>query len=153
MSASSANPTTAFSRVRRFDLLSIVALIGLLYFAQDFWVPLVLAALLSFLLDPLNRRLERWGLSHLMAVLTTTCFSFLLLGVLIYLVTTQVLDVAQKLPDYRNNLIAKANSLRMSNEGPIGRAVQTIKDVTNSLEKPETPGRALREAEGAPKAE
>jgi hypothetical protein len=37
MSASSANSTTAFSRVRRFDLLNIVALIGLLYFAQDFW--------------------------------------------------------------------------------------------------------------------
>jgi predicted PurR-regulated permease PerM len=141
-----------FSRgIRRLDLLSIVALIGLLYFAQDFFVPLVLAALLSFLLDPVNRRLEHAGMKHLLAVLTTTCFTFLLLGVLIYLVTTQVLDVAEKLPAYRNNLIQKANSLRMSNEGPIGKAVETIKDVAKSLEKPETPGRVVREAEGDPK--
>jgi hypothetical protein len=76
-----------------------------------------------------------------------------MLGVLIYLVTTQVLDVAQKTARLPEQPDCKSELLRMSNDGPIGRAVQTIKDVTNSLEKPETPGRALREAGGAPKTE
>src|SRR6478736_95923 len=98
------SPTTHYARSSgRFNLLTIAALIGILYFAQDFFVPLVLAALLSFLLDPVNRRLEKWGLSHMLAVLTTTLFTFVLLGTLVYLVTTQILEVAQKLPDYRNN--------------------------------------------------
>ena len=137
----------------RFHLLTIAALIGLLYFAQDFFVPLVLAALLSFLLAPLVRRLERIGLSHMLAVLATTVFTFLLVGTLVYLVTVQVLDVAQKLPNYRNNLIKKANSLRVNESGPIGKAVQTIKDVANSIEKPQSNDRGGLATEATKPAE
>ena len=122
----------------RLNLVGAVALVGLLYFARDFIVPVVLAGLLSFLLDPLNRRLERGGVRHVLAVIVTTFFSFVALGVITYVVTTQLLDVAEKLPDYRNNLIEKANSIRKTSEGPIGRAVQTLKDVVRSIEKPNT---------------
>lgn len=122
----------------RVDWLAVAAIVGLLYFAREFLVPIVLAGLLSFVLDPLNRRLERLGVRHVFAVLTTTFFSFVLLGVLIYIFTTQALEVAQKLPDYRANLIEKANSIRKSSEGPLGRAVQTLKDVVSSIEKPES---------------
>lgn len=119
------------------DLLAFSICIGLLYFAKDFVVPVVLAGLLSFLLAPLNRRLERLGMSHVFAALSSTLLSFFVVGMVIYLVTTQAFDVAQRLPDYRANLIEKANSLRKTSEGPIGRAVQTIKDVLQSIDQPE----------------
>lgn len=134
---SSATPSTE-RESSRVDWLAVAAIVGLLYFAQDFIVPIVLAGLLSFLLAPINRRFERGGVRHVFAVLTTTFFSFVLLGVLIYIFTTQALEVAQKLPDYRANLIEKANSIRKSSEGPLGRAVQTLKDVVSSIEKPES---------------
>lgn len=126
-------PASFSSRIGRVDLLTIAAVVGLLYFAQDFFVPLILAALLSFLLDPVNRRLERSGVKHVFAVLMTTALAFFLIGTLIYVVTTQVLDLAQKFPDYRSNLIAKANSLRLNDQGPIGKAVQTLKEVAQSI--------------------
>ena len=55
---------------------------------------LVLAGLLSFLLSPLVRRLERWHLGRVGAVLTTAALAFVMIGGLTYLVTSQFLDVA-----------------------------------------------------------
>ena len=133
------NSTPPIRSISRLSLLSIAALIGLLYFAKDFIVPIVLAALLSFLLDPINRRLERWRLPHVFAVLTTTLVAFFVIGALVYLVATQVIDLAQKLPDYRNNLIQKAESLKMSKEGPFARALETLKDVAKTIEKDPPP--------------
>ena len=45
-------------RTGKFNLLNIAILIGILFFAQDFFVPVVFAALLSFHLDPVYSRLE-----------------------------------------------------------------------------------------------
>jgi predicted PurR-regulated permease PerM len=134
MSAASTG-SSAPVRLGRSNILTVAALVAILYFAQDFIVPVVLAALLSFLLDPINQWLERRGLRPTLAVITTTAISFLLIGVLIYVVTVQLLDLAQQLPKYKNNLVDKANSLKVSNEGPIGKAVETIKEVVSTLEE------------------
>ena len=40
-----------------------ISVVATLRYAQEFFLPLVLAGLLSFLLSPLVRRLERWHLS------------------------------------------------------------------------------------------
>ena len=53
---------------------------GTLRYAQDFFLPLVLAGLLSFLLSPLVRRLERWHLGRVGAVLATALMAFVLIG-------------------------------------------------------------------------
>jgi predicted PurR-regulated permease PerM len=45
---------------------------------------LVLAGLLSFLLSPLVRRLERWHLARIGAVLVTAALAFVLIGGLTY---------------------------------------------------------------------
>jgi hypothetical protein len=70
-----------------------------LRFARDFFLPLVLAGLLSFLLSPLVRRLERWRLGRVGAVLVTAALAFVLIGGLTYLVTSQFLDLARSLAE------------------------------------------------------
>jgi predicted PurR-regulated permease PerM len=134
MTDAARDPSSA-PRVGRMGILIVAAWVGLLYFAQDFFVPVILAALLSFLLDPLNQWLERHGFRPTLAVLTSTALSFVVIGVLIYVVTVQVLDLAQQLPKYKNNLVEKANSLKVAGDGPIGRAVQTVKEVVATLEE------------------
>src|SRR5881394_1237666 len=89
-----------------------VATAATLRFAQDFFLPLVLAGLLSFLLSPLVRRLERWHIGRVGAVLVTAALAFVLIGSLTYLVTSQILDLAGSLPKYRSNLIARVSSLK-----------------------------------------
>ena len=133
--------------------LMIVALIAsvaaTLRFAQDFFVPLVLAGLLSFLLSPLVRRLERWHLGRIGGVLVTAALAFVLIGGLTYLVTSQFLDLASSLPKYRDNLIARVAALKTSENNPLRLAVQTISDVTSALNKEEDKASAASAAEKA----
>ena len=116
-----------------------------LRYAQDFFLPLVLAGLLSFLLSPLVRRLERWRLGRVGAVLVTAVLAFVLIGGLTYLVTSQFLDLAGSLPKYRGNLIARFSSLKTNENNPLRRAVQTISEVTAALNKPEDAAPAAAE--------
>ncbi len=61
-------------------LALFIAAAATLRFAQDFFLPLVLAGLLSFLLSPLVRWLERWRLGRVGAVLLTATLAFVLIG-------------------------------------------------------------------------
>ncbi len=117
-----------------------------LYLAQSFLLPLVFAGLLSFLLSPLVRRLERWRFGRLGAVLVTSVAAFMLIGGLTYLVTSQFLDLARSLPQYRSNLIARVSTLKTGPGNPLRVAVQTISEVTAALNQTE-------DAEGAEKPE
>ena len=114
-----------------------VATAATLRFAQDFFLPLVLAGLLSFLLSPLVRRLERCRLGRVGAVLVTAALAFVLLGALTYLVTSQILDLAGSVPKYRSNLIARVAALKTHENNPLRLAVRTITEVTAALNKPE----------------
>ncbi len=114
-----------------------VATAATLRYAQDFFLPLVLAGLLSFLLSPIVRRLECWHLGRIGAVLLTTTLAFLLIGGLTYLVSSQFLDLAGSLPKYRSNLIARVAALKTQENNPLRRAVQTIGEVTAALNKTE----------------
>ena len=95
-------------------LALFISAVATLRYAQEFFLPLVLAGLLSFLLSPLVRRLERWRIGRVGAVLLTAALAFVMLGGLTYLVTSQFLDVARSLPKYRSNLIARVASLKTS---------------------------------------
>ena len=104
---------------------------------RDFFLPLVLAGLLSFLLWPLVRRLERWHLGRAGAVLVTTALAFALIGGLTYLVSSQFIELAEALPKYRDNLIARVASLKPHGDNSLSRAGQTISEVTAALTKTE----------------
>jgi predicted PurR-regulated permease PerM len=127
-----------FAGPLRVIAVFIVAALTLRY-AQDFFLPLVLAGLLSFLLSPLVRRLERWRLGRVGAVLLTAVMAFVLIGGLTYLVTNQFLDLAGSLPKYRDNLIAKVSALKVRGDSLLGRAERTITEVKEAMTKPEKP--------------
>src|SRR4029450_6431829 len=118
-------------------LVLFVATAATLRYAQDFFLPLVLAGLLSFLLSPLVRRLERWRLGRVGAVLVTTALAFPLSGGLAYLLPSQFLDLARALPTYRSNLIARVTSLKTHESGLLSRAFQTIGEGTAALDERE----------------
>ena len=115
-------------------LALFVSAAATLRYAQDFFLPLALAGLLSFLLSPLVKRLER-RLRRVGAVLMTAALAFVLIGGLTYLITSQFLDLAASLPQYRSNLISRVSSLKTTPNNPLRRAVQTISEVTAELNK------------------
>ena len=70
----------------------------MLYLARDLFIPLALAALLTFLLSPLVTRIERW-LGRIAAVLLVVATIFAATGAAGWVLTRQLVDLATKLPD------------------------------------------------------
>jgi len=123
-------------------LVTMVAVIAVLHFAEDVLVPVALAMMMAFLLAPLVTRVERWGANRTVAVALTTLVAFALLGALVYTVAHQFLGLVEDLPSYRDNLLAKIRSLSGGAEGgAIDRSVETVKELSDELQK-SSPGKA-----------
>jgi predicted PurR-regulated permease PerM len=86
--------------------------IATLYFARDFLIPLALAALLTFLLSPLVAKIERW-LGRIAAVLLVGAMIFAATGAAGWVLTRQLVDLATKLPDYKENIQTKLRSIKV----------------------------------------
>jgi len=93
-----------------------VAIVGAaLYFARDFLLPLSLAVLLAFVLHPMLRRLERWGLPRAAGVILIAFLLAAIAGVAVWLVGREVSDLTAGVSEFRGNLVLKLRALR----GPI----------------------------------
>ncbi len=120
-------------------LASFVIVAGVLYVAEDVFVPIALAVLLSFLLAPLVVRLGRWGLGKVTSVMVVVTLAFAIIGVVGWLVTVQAINLADQLPQYRDNLRAKITALKKPNpEGVLSKASGVVKELEKEINS-ETP--------------
>ena len=100
-----------------FWLVVLAAFIAFLMLFSSILLPFVAGMALAYFLDPVADRLERWGLSRMMAtaVILLTFLLLLILGLLIIipLLATQAADFAVKVPGYITTLqqmLSDANS-------------------------------------------
>jgi predicted PurR-regulated permease PerM len=121
-------------------LVTMIAVVAVLHFAEDVLVPLALALMLAFLLAPLVSRAERSGINRVIAVAFITLTTFALLGLLVYTVGNQFLRLVEELPSYRDNLVTKVRSLSGSTQGGIERGVEAVKELSDELQK-SSPGK------------
>jgi len=106
--------------------------IAALYFGRELFIPLALAALLAFLLAPLVTRLQRW-LGRVLSVATVVLSVFVVLGIAGWVLTDQSLQLAAKLPDYRENLLNKAKYLRMPGGTQFSKLSNLFRDLRNEM--------------------
>src|SRR5437588_9735955 len=96
-------------------LLQVVILAFALFclgIAQDVFIPIALAMLLTFVLSPVVERVQRWRLPRVAAVLVTVVFAFSVLSGLGWLLATQVTTLADDLPHYKSNITRKIRQVR-----------------------------------------
>ncbi len=99
-------------------LLIAALVIAGLYFGRELLIPLALALLLGFLLDPAVSRLKRWGLPRLAATLGVVTITLCALaGMGVYL-GNQVSELSAGLPTYQSTISAKLRNLRQLASGP-----------------------------------
>lgn len=100
--------STAFRRQISFWLAGTVVLALLLYLFSDILLPFVAGMVLAYFLDPVADRLQRLGLSRVMAtVVILIAFVVVLVVAFVVLVpvlATQMADFAGKLPEYLTRL-------------------------------------------------
>ncbi|MER8865545.1 AI-2E family transporter [Mesorhizobium sp. M0751] len=106
--AAEASASASFRRQIRFWLVSAIILAVFLYVFSGILLPFVAGMVLAYFLDPVADRLERLGLSRLMAtVVILIAFIVVLVLAVVILVpvlASQMADFASKLPDYLTRL-------------------------------------------------
>ena len=105
----------------------------LLLFAKVLLIPLAFALTLSFLLLPAVAFLEKRGLRRPLAVAIASALTCICLVLGAYVLSRQVLRVAQTLPGYRANIQQRIESLHSSSESSLQAAVVTIEDMSSDL--------------------
>src|SRR6478736_740049 len=110
-------------------LLLIAVILGTLYFAQALLIPLALALTLNFLLAPAVLLLEKARIPRTPAVGIVVIVAFCLIAGVGWVVTSQLLGVAIKLPNYRTNIRDKIIAAHKPTEGSLGQAVKMIEDI------------------------
>lgn len=119
------------------------AIVAALYFAQEVFIPLAVAVLLTFLLAPAVTWLERRGMRGVLAVLLVVATALGVLGTITWTVQRQFVEVAGKLPDYQDNIRNKLERFRGATGGRFSKAVrgveETVKSVAGSQPSPRPP--------------
>src|ERR1700683_1905390 len=85
--------------------------VAILYFAREILVPIALAVLLSFVLAPLVRILQRVKLPRALAVMGAVGPALLITGSLATMVMVEVNQLANDLPRYETTLREKIRNL------------------------------------------
>lgn len=116
--------------------LTILVVGALLYFAREVLIPIALAVLLAFLLAPLVRRMERWRVPRVLAVGAAVGVAALGIGALGWFVQGQVMMLAAELPQYKENIRHKLDSLRPQGGGVIDKAGDTLAELGREMTKP-----------------
>ena len=98
-------------------VIAAVVILGL-YVGRDLLLPLALAALLGFLLDPAVSRLKRWGLPRMLAVLLVVSVALGGIGAGALYVGSQVTELSAELPTYQNTIRQKLRNLKGYFKGP-----------------------------------
>lgn len=109
-----------------------------LYIGRAILEPLVIAALIAFILAPMIRRLRMWGLWRTPAVVLTVVAAIAVIGALGSTMVVQITQLAEDLPKYETNLRAKVRSL---SGGPLAsraldRASDTLRDLQEEIARP-----------------
>lgn len=126
---------TMGKKLRPLEVAGLSALgIGALYVGQGIFIPLVLAVLVAFALNPIVDRLRRSGLSQLVAVLITVVLITGLLLLASYVVVGQLLKLAEDLPQYQQTVAAKLRALLGGGvDSPFGKLAKVLEDLANQV--------------------
>ncbi len=150
-------PRSADALVGLWTLALAAFLVAALYIGREILIPLSLAALLTFLLSPLVTRLGRW-IGRIAAVLVVVLLIFGALGAGGWVLTRQMVDLATKLPDYKQNIQSKLRSFKAPQGGAFQKFSETVEELKHDLpgSEPttitETPGKPQTAVTSSPRA-
>jgi predicted PurR-regulated permease PerM len=119
----------------RGDAGAIVVLgtIAALYFAREILIPFAFALTLTFLLTPAVALLQRLHFGRVMSVLATVLVTIAVAGGIGWLIANQLVDVANQLPLYRQNIHAKIEAFHIPVTGQLGQAAESVQEVVQEL--------------------
>ena len=127
-------------------MASVVLVIASLYWAKAVLIPLALALMLTFLLQPLVAALHRRGLGHMPAVVLVVGLLGLVLCTVGGVVIMQFSSLAAELPGYQDNLKQKIDDLQSMRKGGVLEKIQeSLAVLTREFQPTPPPSMASQE--------
>jgi predicted PurR-regulated permease PerM len=121
----------------------VIVVVAVLRLAQDLFVPLAIAILLTFLLAPIVGRLRRWHINRVIAVIVSITLALGLIGLVGAVIFTQLSDLAHQLPQYELQLRQHIMHLRGFLRGGVTDSLNGLDRLTAQIESltplPRTP--------------
>jgi predicted PurR-regulated permease PerM len=133
--------TTAANEGPAARIVLFLCALAILYFARDILIPLAFALILAFLLTPAVTWLSRLGISRVPAVAITLLIVTAAVASTGWIIAAQLVEVANRLPSYRQNIRGKIEALQMPKTGPFGQAAHSLKDIGEELARASTGGK------------
>ena len=132
LAAAAPHPRTSLPNVA-----TTVTTVAALYFGREVFLPIAIALLLTFALAPLVAALKRMGIPRIAAVIASVLGAFAALALFSFIVATQVSELAQNIPVYQTNILAKIRSLKETGVGGgiIARLSNVVERVGQEIDK------------------
>ncbi|MBR0652637.1 AI-2E family transporter [Roseomonas terrae] len=113
-------------------LIAALMVLTALHLGRDVFIPMALALLLSVVLIPPARMLQRMGLPRALTVALLLLLSLSAIGATMLLVISQALSLAADLPNWESNLRAKLRAVS-EGSGVLDRAAGTLRRLSEEL--------------------
>jgi predicted PurR-regulated permease PerM len=135
------------SSIRTFGIL--IAVIAVLYLAREIFIPLAFAITLTLILTPAVAWLRKIHLGRVPSVFLVMAVSIGVTGGIGWVIFNQLVDVANELPSYQENIHNKIQAMRAPNKNALGRAADTVKELGKELSAVQTPTAPQIHTEGS----
>ena len=146
----SATQATGWLRDHSSRIMTAAVILALLYLARSVLIPFALAIVLSLLVTPLIRALRRLRIGRASSVLVAVAaLTVLCVGVAAAL-GTQILHIAESLPQYESNVQHKLKTLEEVTVGPILRLTNETSRLTGIHQSAQVPPVSAHDVERSP---
>jgi predicted PurR-regulated permease PerM len=146
----SATQPTGWLRDHGSRILTVGVILALLYLARSVLIPLALAIMLSLLVTPLIRALRRLRIGKASSVfVAVAALTVLCVGVAAAL-GTQILHIAESVPQYESNVQRKLKILEEVTVGPILRLTNETSRLTGIHQSAQVPLASAHDVERSP---
>lgn len=122
-------------------LVCVAVIVAGLFYGRDVLIPLAIAFLISFALNPVVAWFERIGLPRVLAVILVITTALGILGGFGLLLGSQVRSLSQDLPTYQSTIRTKIADLRtqFATSGILDRALATVDTLQREVQVGEAP--------------
>lgn len=84
---------------------SLISFFAILILARSILIPLAFALLISFMLYPLVKKMELWGMNKILAAFFSIFAIIILIGGGIFLFSTQIIELSTEFTNFRHKII------------------------------------------------
>ncbi len=116
--------------------VSALLVIATLYVGREVLIPLALAGLFTFLLNPLVKRLCRWGVPRVLSLGMVTMVCFSSLALVAWLLGGELAHLANDVPNHQQNIQRRMDSLHKIGETQL---ITRLRQMVGDVSKAKTP--------------